>query len=533
MSFANCGMPYYIGREIQDRTKLAVQTPESLRARLNLDVRVLSRVTNIDTNGKKVAVVNDATTERYEETYDELILAVGAMPFTPPIPGIDRPGLFSLRNLQDMDAIDAWITKKTKTMKPEDMHVVVAGAGFIGLEMVEQFVHRNMNVSLVEMLPQILGPLDAEMAVILQTDLINRGVDVIVSDAIASFTPAPSDPEASILTLKSGKVLPPAQLTILGLGVRPDTEIIKKAGIECTPRGHIVVDETLHTSAPNVWAVGDAVEIINPVLPGEKWAVPLAGPANRQGRMVADNILLSNGIAKRKYKGTWAVSIVRSFEDYAACVGMNEKFLISKKIPYASVHIHPNSHAGYYPGAAQIHFKLIFDPKSGKIFGAQAVGRDGVDKRIDVLATAMQGNMTVDDLAQLELCYAPPVGSAKDPVNFAGMVAQNIMEGLVTQVEWRDLEKLAHADDTVVVDVRNPGEIEKTGLIAANAVNIPVDSLRQRLNELPKDKHVVVTCASGQRAYYAYRILKQSGFDNVDNLGGAFATFHSIHPDAA
>lgn len=257
------------------------------------------------------------------------------------------------------------------------------------------------------------------------------------------------------------------------------------------------------------------------------WAVPLAGPANRQGRMVADNIFRGN---VRKYKGTYGTSVVRSFELYAAAVGMNEKMMIAKNIPYSCIHIHPGSHAGYYPGAKEVHLKLIFDPKNGTIFGAQAVGEDGVEKRIDVIATAMQGHLTVDDLADLELCYAPPVGSAKDVVNMAGMAAQNIVEGLVSQVEWKDLEKLAHDQGTMIIDVRNPGEIAQTGKLAEDAINIPLNDLRGRLDEIPKDKHLVVSCKSGQRAYYAYRILKQHGFEHVDNLGGAYATFHSIHP---
>lgn len=522
-------MPYFIGNEITDRKSMAVQTPESLNRRLNIEVRVLSKVTDIKTDQKSITVRNEENGNVYNETYDHLILAVGAAPFKPPIPGIDRPGLFSLRNLQDMDGITAWIEKKQKEMDTGDMHCVVAGAGFIGLEMVEQLIRRNMNVTLVEAMPQILGPVDAEMAAILHSDLEAHGVDVIVNDPIASFTEAPNDPESSILTLKSGKVLPSAQLTILGLGVRPDTDIIQQAGIEVTPRGHIVVDETLHTSAPDVWAVGDAVEIINPIL-GEKWAVPLAGPANRQGRIVADNILLK---ANRKYKGTWGVSIVRSFDLYAACVGLNEKILKAKGIPYSVVHIHPNDHAGYYPGAQKIHLKLIFDSKSGNIFGAQAVGKAGVDKRIDVIATAMQGNMTVEDLAELELSYAPPVGSAKDAVNFAGMVAQNVVEGLVSQVQWSDIEALVSDDNNVILDVRNPGEIQGSGQLVKTALNIPLDELRNRLNEVPRDKKLIVSCASGQRSYYACRILTQNGFADVYNLSGAYMTMSSARQTTA
>ncbi|KAL7560409.1 hypothetical protein ACA910_016163 [Epithemia clementina (nom. ined.)] len=533
VSFASCGMPYFIGGEISDRDTMAVQTPESLHQRLNLDVRVNAVVESIDVETQTLVVKNASTGQVYSESYDQLVLAVGAAPIKPPIPGIDRPGLFALRNLQDMDDIVEWINKMTATMPASSMHCVVAGAGFVGLEMVEQLHHRGCQVTLVELQPQILAPLDEEMAAILHRDLEAHGVTVIVNDGIKEFTEDPTDPEASILTLGSGRKLPTAHLTILGLGVRPDTAVVKSAGINVTPRGHVIVDDFLHTSAKNVWAAGDAVQVRNAVLGGEEmWAVPLAGPANRQGRIVADNIFLET---KKKYKGTYAVAVVRSFQEYAACVGMNEKLLRASKLPYQCVHIHPNSHAGYYPGASQIHLKVLFDKDTGKLYGAQAVGREGVEKRIDVIATAMQAGMLANDLAELELCYAPPVGSAKDPVNYAGMVAQNIMDGLVTQIEWKDLiDKVEQGteNNVVVLDVRGPSEIARDGPIAKGATNIPLNDLRQRMNELPanKDQHIVVTCASGQRAYYAYRILKQNGYTNVDNLGGAFATFHVIHP---
>lgn len=450
VSFASCGMPYFIGGEITNRAEMAVQTPTSLRDRLNLDVRVNTRVIKIDTVAQKVVARNEvpnpnpnddddeAANSTYEESYDELILAVGAVPLKPPIPGIDRKGLFTLRNLQDMDAIVQWLDRKSKDVSSSSgsdklLHCVVAGAGFVGLEMVEQLVRRGAVVTLVERMPQILGPFDVEMAAILQRDLEEAphgGVTVITGDGIQEFKAYDQDPDASIVTLMSGRVLPPAHLTILGLGVRPDTKVIQEAGIECTvPGGHIVVNEHLQSiNTPHVWAVGDAVEVKNPLLPGETWAVPLAGPANRQGRMVADNIhfLAQQPQTKkpllRSYKGTYGTSVVRSFHQYAACVGLNEKMLLARNIPYSCIHIHPGSHAGYYPGAQPVHLKLIFDPTGGKIYGAQAVGQDGIEKRIDVIATAMQGNMTVDDLAELELCYAPPVGSAKDVVNMAGMV---------------------------------------------------------------------------------------------------------------
>lgn len=423
-----------------------------------------------------------------------------------------------------MDEINYWIETKQRENPAIEMHCVVAGAGFVGLEMVEQLVRRKIHVSLVEMMPQILGPLDLEMASILQKDLENRGVNVYTGDSIAEFkAPDSGDGDDTVVVLKSGLVLPPAQMTILGLGVRPDTAVVKQAGVECTSRGHIIVDDHLHTSIPNVWAVGDAIEVRNPILQGdhEKWAVPLAGPANRQGRMVADNIYGRN----RSFKGTYGASVVRIFDLYAACVGMNEKFLSAKNLPHESVHVHPGSHAGYFPGAKSINLKLIFNPENGQIYGAQAVGEDGVEKRIDVISTAMQGKLTVEDLAEIELCYAPPVGSAKDPVNMAGMAAQNVVEGNVTQIDWKDLVEASQDPDTVVLDVRNPSEISNHGELVGGTINIPLNELRSRLSELPKEKRIVVSCASGQRAYYAYRVLKQNGFERVDNLSGAFKTF--------
>lgn len=529
VSYASCGMPYFIGGEITDRRAMAVQTPATLDAKLKIDVRVNVRVNKIGIKGKSITAKNESTGAEFSETYDELILAVGAAPLKPPIPGINLPSLFVLRNLEDMDAINQWISKIQIDLRThqdmhglgenQDMHVVVAGAGFIGLEMVEQLMRRKLQVSLVEMMPQILGPLDVEMANILEQDLIAHGVNVITGDGIKQFENVDGN---VVVHLGSGKKLPPAQMTILGLGVRPDTKIAMDAGIECTKRGHIVVTDQLKTNVPNVWAVGDAVEIRNPILGGkETWAVPLAGPANRQGRMAADNIY---GL-DRHFKGTYAAAVVRSFELIAASVGMNEKMLKAKNIPYEAVHVHPGSHAGYYPGAKSINLKLLFSPEDGKIFGAQAVGEDGVEKRIDVISTAMQGNMTVEDLAELELCYAPPVGSAKDPVNIAGMAAQNIMEGFVQQIQWDRLENAQKDPDTVILDVRSPSEIS-SGKLVDGALQIPLPDLRKRINEVPENKTIIVSCASGQRAYYACRILVQNGFeDRVYNLSGAYKTY--------
>jgi NADPH-dependent 2,4-dienoyl-CoA reductase/sulfur reductase-like enzyme/rhodanese-related sulfurtransferase len=555
VSFASCGMPYYIGQEITNRDVMAVQTPASLKSSFNLDVRVNTTVTHIDTNAKTVTAKPTSSTEQEEDAYtiqyDELILAVGAAPLKPPIPGIDRPGLFAMRNLQDMDNIYNWLNDIVLRKSAADAssesngnkpHCVVAGAGFVGLETAEQLIHRGCDVTIVELMPQILGPLDPEMAAYLHTDLEQEhGVTVIVNDGIQRFDPDPNDPEHStILTLQSGRVLPTAQMTILGLGVRPDTQVVKEAKtIECTPRGHIVVNEFLQTSAPHVWAVGDAVEVINPILtndddgttPPAKWAVPLAGPANRQGRLVADLIYKQT---TRGYKGTYGVSVVRSFDLYAATVGLNEKFCRSANIPNATVvHIHPNSHAGYYPGAQSIHLKLIFDKETGKIYGAQAVGKDGVEKRIDVIATAMQGNLNVQDLADLELCYAPPVGSAKDPVNFAGMVAQNVRDGMLTPIQHYQMNNTdIDPSKVIILDVRNPdelalGQIPDYFNVTAPVMYIPLNELRSRIAEISDDKNqrIVVTCRSGQRAYYASRILQHNGFSNVESLDGAFLTY--------
>lgn len=523
ISYASCGMPYFIGGEIKDRKTMAVQTPASLDEKLKIDVRVNVRVTAIDTDKKSISAMNERSNEVFSEHYDELVIAVGAAPLKPPIPGIDLPSLFSLRNLEDMDKINAWISKVQSELKTDQkMHCVVAGAGFIGLEMVEQLVHRNIEVSLVEMMPQILGPLDVEMAKILENDLVKRGVNVITGDGIKDFTKE-GEGDNVVVHLGSGKALPPAQMTILGLGVRPDTALVREAGIACTKRGHIIVDEHLKTNIPNVWAVGDAVEVKNPILGGdEMWAVPLAGPANRQGRMVADNMYGMN----RVFKGTYAASVVRSFDLIAAAVGMNEKMIKSKNLPYNEVHVHPGSHAGYYPGAKSINLKLLFNPESGKIYGAQAVGEDGVEKRIDVISTAIQGNLTVEDLAELELCYAPPVGSAKDPVNIAGMAAQNIMEGFVQQIQWDHFEEAVNDPDTVILDVRGVNEVAN-GKLCDGALNIPLPELRDRIEEIPEGKKIVVSCASGQRAYYACRILMQQPHmqGKVFNLSGAFKTY--------
>jgi len=456
------------------------------------------------------------------QSYTELILALGAEPLKPPIPGIDRPGLFNLRNLQDMDKISTWIEEK------EVQHCVVAGAGFVGLEMVEQLVRKNIKVTLVELAPQVLGPLDPEMSAILHRECEKNGVNVIVGDGIAKFSPVEGeDGIASVLQLQSGRIIHKAEMTILFIGARPDTAITIDAGIKTTPHGHIIVDDQFRTSVPHVWAVGDSVMVRNPILSRKKeelWAVPLAGPANRQGRMVADIIYGKD----RRYKGTYGARVVRVFGHIAACVGMNEKILSANGLPFSVVHVHPGSRENNFPGSKAINLKLMFDPNDGHIYGACAVGEDGVEKRIDILSTAIQGGMTVHDLADLELCYAPPVGSAIDPVNIAGMAAQNVVDGLVKQIDWKELKELQDhpASDVIVIDVRNPGEVAKGDLVP-NAINIPLNNLRERMIEIPRDKQIIVSCQSGQRAYYACRILTENGYADVRNLSGAYKTYSS------
>jgi NADPH-dependent 2,4-dienoyl-CoA reductase/sulfur reductase-like enzyme/rhodanese-related sulfurtransferase len=511
VSFANCGLPYYVGGEIAQGSELLLQTPESLRARFNLDVRVLSEVTGIDQQAKQVRVRELATGREYDQAYDALILAPGASALKPPIPGIDHEGHFTVRNVPDVDDIMAWLTRGPVR------NAVVVGGGYIGLEMAEQLKERGLAVTVVEALPQVMAPLDPEMAAWLHQELRANGVDLLLNDAVAAFEP-PTTPEqarASVVVLKSGKRLP-ADLVVLGLGVRPETGLAKQAGLELGSTGGIRVNDQLQTTDPNIWAVGDAVEVRDAVTQRPS-LIPLAGPANRQGRIAADNIF---GRASR-YEATYGTAIVRLFKLAAGCTGANEKSLRRAGIPYQAVHLHPASHAGYYPGASPIALKVLFAPDTGKLLGAQAVGPDGVDKRIDVLATALKAGMTVHDLAELELAYAPPFGSAKDPVNLAGMAAQNVLAGDVALAQWHEIATL-DPQTTVVVDVRSDGE-RKAGAIPGS-LHIPLHQLRQRLGELPKDRELIVSCQSGQRSYFAARLLSQRGF-RVRNLTGSYRTW--------
>lgn len=513
VSFANCGLPYFVGGEIADPSDLVLQSPEKLRKRFNLDVRVLTEVTRIDRSEQVIHVRNLRTGDTSVESYDALILATGAAPLRPPIPGIDRPGHFTLRTVPDSEALSAWIDR-TKARG-----AVVVGGGFIGLEMAEQLTRLVMAVTQVEALPQVMAPLDLEMAAWLHAELREHGVDLRLGDGVDRFEdPKPGeDAAASVVVLKSGARIA-ADIVVLALGGRPEVSLAREVGLEIGEMGGVRVDERMRTSDPHIWAVGDVVEVRNAVTGG--WAlVSLAGPANRQGRIAAESVLGRDS----RFDGAWGTSVVRVFGLTAGTTGANEKTLRQASIPYEVVHLHPSSHAGYYPGAQPIAMKLLFSPGDGRLLGAQAVGREGVDKRLDVLATALKARMTVHDVAQLELAYSPPFGSAKDPVNLAGMVAENVLDGDLQTLQWYEVAGL-DPQRTLLLDVRQPEEWDE-GVIPG-AIRIPLPELRGRLEELPRDREIVAYCRSGQRSYYACRMLSQHGF-KCRNLDGAFLTWRT------
>jgi len=511
VSFANCGLPYFVGGEIVEKDSLLVQTPASLKARFNLDVRIQSEVIRLDRHAQSVRVRERETGREYDEAYDALVLATGASPLRPPIPGIDRPHHFVVRDIPDVEQITAW------SQDCEPCRCVVVGGGYIGLEMAEQLRHRGFDVAVVEALPQVMAPLDPEMAAWLHAELRANEVALHLDDPVAAFE-APSEQEparVSVVVLKSGRRLP-ADAVIIGLGVKPEAGLAHDAGLDMGNLGGIRVNEHLQTSDPRIWAVGDAIEVRDGVT-GQWSLIPLAGPANRQGRIAADNLF---GRPSR-YDQTWGTAILRLFKLTAACTGASEKSLRRAGISFQAVHLHPGSHAGYYPGAEPIAMKLLFAPGTGKLLGAQAVGRDGVDKRMDVLATALKAGMTVHDLAGLELSYAPPFGSAKDPINLAGMAAQNVLAGDVALAHWNEVPGL-DPTITLLLDVRSPDE-RQSGFIPGS-IHIPLDALRQRLDELPRDRDIITYCHSGQRSYFAARILTQRGY-RVRNLTGSYRTW--------
>lgn len=513
VSFANCGLPYFVGGEIAEYDSLLVQTPDSLKARFNLDVRIKTEVIRIDRAVRRIRVREVTTGREYEEAYDALILSTGASPLKPPLPGIERPHHFVVRDIPDVEHIMAW------SKDCQRCRAVVVGGGYIGLEMAEQLRHRGFDVTVVEALPQVMTPLDPEMAAWLHRELHANGVALHVNDPVVSFEP-PSEQEparASIVVLKSGRRLP-ADSIVLSMGVKPEVSLAKDAGLEIGNLGGIRVNEQLQTSDPHIWAVGDAIEVRDGVT-GEWALIPLAGPANRQGRIAADNVLGRSA----RYEHTFGTAVLRLFTLTVACTGANENGLRRASIAFQAVHLHPGSHAGYYPGAEPIALKILFSPDTGKLLGAQAVGHEGVDKRIDVLATALKAGMTVHDLAELELAYAPPYGSAKDPVNLAGMVAQNVLTEDVGIAQWNDIASL-DPRATLLLDVRRSDE-RAQGFIP-DSYHIPLDELRQRLSELPRDREIIAYCHSGQRSYIAVRILSHHGF-HARNLTGAYRTWQA------
>ncbi len=507
-SFANCGLPYYVGGVIQQRESLLVAPKQRLVDRYRLDVRTRTEVTAIDREAKVVSVRNLETGEEYEHAYDKLILSPGASPLRPPIPGVDLPGVFTLRDLGDADRLHE-IVQKAK-------HAVVIGAGFIGLEMAENLVHRGLKTTVVELADQILPPWDAEMVAPVAEYLRQKGIELKLSDAADAIE---EDGQAMQVRLRSGQQVA-ADLVVMSVGVRPENALAVAAGLEVGPRGGIQVDGHMQTSDPDIYAVGDAVEVRH-FVDGSPIQIPLGGPANRQGRIAADCIFGRNS----SYRGTQGTAVVGIFDMVAAMTGHSEKVLAAASQPYLKVYVHPKDHAGYYPGAESLSIKLLFSPDDGKILGAQVVGGKGVDKRIDVLAVALQAGMTVYDLEEMELAYAPQFGSAKDPVNMAGFVAAGVLRGDHPMQHFESLLDDSAAPSPFVLDVRSPAEFESGHV--PNAVNISVDELRNRLDELPCDRPIVAYCQVGMRGYLATRILMQRGF-KVSNIGGGYTTYRAM-----
>ena len=506
VSFANCGLPYHVGDVIKEEKKLLVATAELFRDRFRVDVRVNHEVVAIHRDRQTISVKNVETGELTEERYDDLVLSPGAAPIRPPAKGIELPGIFTVRTVPDARAVRAYL----------DAHgakrAVVIGGGFIGLEMAENLAHRGLTVTVLEKAPQVMPPLDAEMAGLVRARLVERGLEVRLGEGFTSFEAAP---EGGLLVLTDLGAKLPADIVILAIGVRPEVSLAREAGLTLGARGGIVVDATMRTADPHIYAVGDAIESFDPVT-GTQQLVPLAGPANRQGRVAADAI---GGRFEARFRGVQGTAVCGAFGLTIASTGASEKALQRAGVTdYAKVYLHPAQHAGYYPGATPIHLKLLFRPTDGRVLGAQAIGEDGVDKRIDVIATTIQLRGTVADLAEVELCYAPQYGSAKDAVNMAGFIAENARSGDMPLASWDDVGK----NGAFLLDVREPGECAR-GMVEG-ATNIPLNSLRSRLAELPKDRPVDVYCAAGQRAYYAVRILRQHGYD-ARNLSGGYQTF--------
>jgi NADPH-dependent 2,4-dienoyl-CoA reductase/sulfur reductase-like enzyme/rhodanese-related sulfurtransferase len=510
VSFANCGLPYFVGNVIADERDLLVASSELFRQRFDIAVHTRHEVTAIDRARRTIRVCDlDAPGGPREraESYDALVLAPGAAPIRPPLPGIELPGIFAVRTIPDTRRIREWIA----THRPQ--RALVVGGGFIGLEMAENLAHRGLAVTILEKLPQVMPPLDAEMATTVRAHLVAQGVTVQVGDGLAGF--AAEGNALAALTEQGARLV--ADLVILSIGVRPETGLAVQAGLPLGSRGGIAVDAQMRTADPYIWAVGDAVEVRD-VVSGQEVIVPLAGPANRQGRLAAEAICGRT----RAFRGVQATAVVGVFGLTVATTGASEKGLRrAGTSDFRCVYLHPGHHAGYYPGAQPIHFKLIFRVPSGEILGAQAVGREGVEKRIDVVATALQMGGTVRDLAEAELCYAPQFGGAKDPVNLAGMIATNHLDGLMPLADWHGLDDAT----ATLVDVREADEFARGHI--PRAVNLPLSQLRARVRELPADRRLSLYCGVGQRAYFATRFLMQHGYDAA-NLSGGFTTYLAL-----
>ena len=508
ISFANCGLPYFIGGEITDKNMLTLQTPESFRKRFNIDVRVKSEAVKISPEAHTVTVRNADTGEEYEETFDKLILSPGAEPIRPNISGIELPHVFTLRNIPDTMKIKSFIDSS----KPKK--AVVVGGGYIGVEMAENLANAGLDVSIVELADHLIAPLDADMAADVHRYIISKGISLYLNNGVAEIT------DKKVI-LQNGSI--EADMVIMSVGVRPETSLAKEFGIALNSRGSIIVNSHMETNYPDIYAVGDAVEVKDFVT-GSAAFIPLAGPANKQGRIAADNI---SGIAS-EYKGTQGSAVLKLFDMTVATTGLNEKRAAAEGIDYDKTYTYSASHASYYPNATNMSVKVLWDKNTKKLIGAQIVGFDGVDKRMDVLATAIRFGAEVTDLKELELCYAPPFGSAKDPVNMAGFVAENVINGTVRQFFWHDVEKLPRDGSVTLLDVRTKTEIAR-GMIAG-FINIPLDDLRDNLDKMTKDKPVYVHCHSGLRSYIACRILSGNGYECY-NLAGGWRMYESVIND--
>ena len=508
VSYANCGLPYYIGGTISDRDRLFVQTAEGFINRFNIDIRVKSEVLSIDRKNKCVTVKNLITGDIYHESYDKLVISTGAEPIKPPIKGIDNERIFSLRNVPDMDNIKRFIKEKNV------QKAIVVGGGFIGLEMVENLHDLAIDVCVVERADQVMAPIDYSMAAMVHQHLKSKQVGLLLEENVIGF----EEKENGIEVLLEGRPSVRADMVILSIGVKPDVKLAKEAEIELGSLGGIKVNDYMQTSDEDIYALGDAVEVFNPIL--DRYSlIPLAGPANKQGRIVADNILEGNN---HKYSGSIGTSIAKVFDLTVAAAGVPGKILEREEIPYIDSYTHGSAHASYYPNALPLSIKISFSPTNGRLLGAQVVGFDGVDKRIDLLAQVIKNKGTIYDLQEIEHAYAPPYSSAKDPVNMAGFVAGNILKNKVNIIQWYEIKGIDKSD-SILLDVRTPEEHEFAAI--EGAVNIPIDELRNRLSEIPRNKKIVVYCAVGLRGYLASRILLQNGYTNVYNLSGGYRTY--------